>query len=268
MTVVAEKLEAKGTSTTLPKEWMKDWMKEWDLDNPTSIKQSSRHRCFLEVKSRAEEVLTKKQKAIRTLRDRFVTTGSSAVRWHRDLYKALCLPSAERLARFLKGLGCDYFVLAFDECSYSGIKKIVTDTTPVRKSGMSLLALRRVIAAGAEYDRHGVILWYLFLDTDSSMFNPTPSGPLTPSARPTNEVVPLPLWTYLGFDQMVSETHAKNIQKPADVLKLDHQKAYGRPVSIDTPCASFTYCHLSPVLVDPRGRCVNTLSIQGALSRS
>jgi hypothetical protein len=246
MTVVAEKLEAQDTSTSSRKAWMKDW----DLDTPTNPKWSFRHRCFSEVKSRAEDVLQEKQQALRKLRERPMTTSHSAARWHTDLYKELCLPSAERLALILRSLGCEYFVFAFDECSYLGTQKSTTSNR-APACEISLIALRRVIKAGDAYHEHGVTFWYLLLDTDPSILDLAPSGPNAPPSPGNieNEFAPLPLWPYIGFNQMVSETHTEKIQIPADVLKLDHQKAYGRPVSVDTPCASFTYCRSSPVLV-------------------
>jgi hypothetical protein len=98
---------------------------------------------------------------------------------------------------------------------------------------MSLIGLQRIIKAGDGYDRHGVTIWYLqvLLDTNLSIFDIAPVGPHAPSNRLTDEVRPLPIWPYIGFNQMVDPTHVEGIQTAADVLSLKHLKVYGRPVS-------------------------------------
>ena len=86
----------------------------------------------------------------------------------------------------------------------------------------------------SDFDMQGITIWYVLLDTSSSVSDLAPYGPNSPSFRLTKELSLLPSWTYLGFNQMVDVDLSKGIKKPADVLRVNYQKAYGRPVSSDT----------------------------------
>ena len=98
---------------------------------------------------------------------------------------------------------------------------------------MSLIALLRIIKASDKFDMQDITIWYLLLDTSSSVSDLAPFGPNASSFRLTKALSLLPPWTYLGFNQMVDVGHSK-VKKPDDVLKVGHQKTYGRPVSSDT----------------------------------
>jgi hypothetical protein len=233
MHIVAEKLKVRDTSSSP----LKDWMNDWDLDTPTHPTRSIRHKSFLLVKNKAEHLLrTTQLQALRMPSPQIGSPNPAVVDWHDDLYRVLCSPYAKELAQVLKRLQRTSFVIAFDECSYLGIQRPAEGTEPSRSPawGKSLIALQRIIKAGDNADNHGVNFWYLLLDTNSSIFDLVPSGPNAPSSRLTQNLIMLPPWHHIGFNQMVNANHAQGIKTPADVLEVRHQQAYGRPVSNET----------------------------------
>lgn len=163
--------------------------------------------------------------------------------WHNNLYRVLCLPYAKQLAQVLRDINHKFFVVAFDECSYLGIRKSTQGSEYSRRSlwGMSLIALLRIIKASDNFDMQGISFWYLLLDTSPSVSDLASYGPNAPSYRLTKELSLLPPWTYLGFNQMVDVGHSKGIMTPADVLSVSHQKKYGRNVSSDTCTLPFFF---------------------------
>jgi hypothetical protein len=239
MSVTARKLEHRITRGTS----LEDWMQDWVLDTPTEVDRSARFRSFQEVSTEAgimleanKDILFKNPSRSPKLEDK--STHTDPV-YHKILYETLCLPNAKRLSLILKQEDFDKFVIAFDECSVLGFESPHTESRGPSQD-MSLIALQRIIKAGDQYDLDGVTIWYLLLDTNSSIFDLAPVGPNAPSYRLTAELTPLPVWPYLGFNQMVNPTHAQNIRHAADVLSLEHLKVYGRPVSGGTCCSLYS----------------------------
>jgi hypothetical protein len=211
---------------------LKDMMSDWVLDTPADVINSSRYRCFAEVANAANRRLSRSVEDLR----RMQTESSTVAGWHTLLFNHFCSAPATKLARVLKKLKQEYFVLAFDECSQLGIVEPISPS-PQSVLGMSLIALMRIIKAGDELDLKGVTIWYLLLDTNSSIFDMVPQGPNAPSNRLRTELAMLPPWSYLRFNQMVEAHHTANIQKPTHVLSVEFLKAYGRPVCGGTPCS-------------------------------
>ena len=58
-----------------------------------------------------------------------------------------------------------------------------------------------------------------------------PPGPQSCSDRLTNDLIPLPVWPYLGFNQMVPARRSEGIKTAAQALTMEHLKVYGHPVS-------------------------------------
>jgi hypothetical protein len=234
MGVVADKLEARDPNTSS----LTAWMKDWELDSPIDITRSSRHGCFAEVEKRADILLENEH--LEELRYS-VSSSDTATAWYDSLYRKFCLPSAQKLIRLLNNLELDhrFFVFAFDECSYLHTTQL--NNRPWEPHlGASLIGLQRIIKAGDKYHQTSdVALWHLFLDTDLTIFDLAPSIPDVHSYRIPNGLMLLPPWPYLGFNQMVGGRHIQNINTPADILTLKHQKIYGRPVSNETMCTSF-----------------------------
>lgn len=235
MHIVACKLRFRDTSAGTPK----DWLKDWDLDIPTDPTNSSRYKCFIEVETEAEKLLLDHQALLKNLRTSSPKIGSdddkiaTPAQWHVKLFQCLCLIGAKELAGALEHTDAEYFVLAFDECSQLGIYKPHHDDGYQWKStwGASLIALQRIIKAGDVVLDLPITFWHLLLDTSSSIFDMIPHGPNAPSHRLTKELVPLPPWTYLGFNQMTVKDIMAKVKKAADVLSVQHLKTYGRPVS-------------------------------------
>lgn len=215
MGVVARKLEGCAAEGT-PDVWMKDWV----LDTPTEVERSPRFQSFQEVYTDAITMLKGNMSNI--IGYRKLENGSKrfAPEYHHLLYTTFCIENSQKLSRILSQRGCRKFIIAFDECS--GLH-------------MSLIALQRIIKAADQFNYHGVTIWYLFLDTNSSVVDLAPVGPDASSYRLTEKLTPLSVWPYIGFNQMVDETHTQ-IQTAADVLSLGHLKVYGRPVSGSNCC--------------------------------
>jgi len=198
----------------------------------------------MEVKAKAEELLSDNKSYIAASRlsssKLDVNEPEEApANYHRTLYSILCQPSISRLSKILKGAGFNRFVIAFDECSNLNLateNRTADDVYNLRpKWDMSLIALQRIIKAGDGFTSGDVTFWYLLLDTNSSIFDLAPAGPESPSDRLTHNLIPLPVWPYLGFNQMVPTRYTESIKTAAQVLSVKHLKAYGRPVSSDIP---------------------------------
>jgi len=238
MSVVADKLKARATSNTLEAStgWDEGLMTDWELDNAIDVAQSSRYGSFAKVERLADEYLKTGKEAIQGLRlpsSRPHDYTRSVVDWHCDLFSHFCLSSYQRFAGVLRELGQEYFVFAFDECTQLGNPaKLSADRIP--QVGMTLIALQRIIKSFDAYPAEDITLWFLLLDTTSSIPDLLPQGPDAPSIRLTEGFIPLPPWPYVGFNQVVPKDHIVRIQKPSDALHLGHVKVYGRPVS-DNP---------------------------------
>lgn len=239
MGVIARKLERRTAEGTSPKVWMKDWV----LDTPTEVERSSRFQSFREVYAEAGTMLTTNMSVISNTRVQSPSRAEKSPRtgrhYHEELYQILCLANAERLSRILSQQKCYKFVIAFDECSVLNFHDPTlaqNDEGPNRGSSwdMSLIALQRIIKAGDRHDHHGVTIWYLLLDTSLSIFDLAPDRRDVPFSRLTDGLTRLPIWPYVGFNQMVDRTHAQGIRTAADVLTLEHLQVYGRPVSGST----------------------------------
>ena len=238
MGIMAIKLKARATSNTLPDvaRWDDDLMRDWELDNVIDVARSSRHTSFTEVATLAFERLTTGKDAIQGLRlpsPRPPDYTRSVADWHNDLFSHFCLSSYLTLVEVLRKLGQEYLVFAFDECTQLGNPtKLSGDRSP--QMGMTLIALQRIIKSFDAYPAEDVTLWFLLLDTTSSIPDLLPQGPDAPSIRLTEGYIPLPPWPYVGFNQLVPKNHIVGFQKPSDAHHLGHLKHYGRPVSNDT----------------------------------
>ena len=240
MVVVAEKIKARGDSVSQ----VGDWMYDWRLDSAINIVDSPRYACFAEVAARAEQLLLDNYKAIVDTRvssnfqDIAVDdTIDSALASHKRLFIMLCLPSFEKLSQILKKRNVKRFLLAIDECSHlnSNIPVPLPGEKPYRAPlwGMSLIALQRIIKAYDEFVA-GVPVWFLLLDTDSSVIDMAPLGKEASSDRFEKDCRSLPAWPYVGFNQMAKKdifAPANEIKLPTHVHSLKHLKRYGRPVS-------------------------------------
>jgi hypothetical protein len=238
MGIVASKLKAQATSNTSQgvAGWNKDLMMDWQLDNPTDVVKSSRHGCFTEVENLAFARLKSGKEAIKGMRllsPRPINYARSVADWHNDLFEYFCLPSYQALVGVLRELGQEYFVFAFDECTELENPVILSKD---RKSqmGMTLIALQRIIKSLDAFSKGDDTLWFLLLDTTSSIPDLLPHGPNAPSIRLTEGYIPLPPWPYVGFNQVVPKGHIVGFRKPSDAHYLEHLKVYGRPVSSDT----------------------------------
>ena len=216
-------------------------MEDWVLEHPTDVTGSLRFGSFMEVKAKAEDLLRENRDQIKKSRLQSPKPNDDTPRisanYHRELYITLCKDHTNKLSEIITNAGYARFVIAFDECSllnFPTTSKYPTGGAPSRRPScdMSLIALRRIIKAGGYFDEH---IWYLLLDTTPSIFDLAPSGPQSPSDRLTNDLTPLPVWPYLGFNQMVPAGHSEGIKTAAQALTMEHLKVYGRPVSCDIP---------------------------------
>ena len=211
MGVTATKLEHRIAESTSLEVWMQDWV----LDMPTKVEHSARFRSFQEVFTEAGAMLEENKDIITK------NPLRSGPDYHKTLYDTLCLANAKRLLQILSQKKYNKFVIAFDECLVLNFKSMHTQSN----LDMSLVALQRIIKASDQYDHSGVSMWYLLLDTNSSIFDLAPVVPNTSSSRLAPEPIPLPIWPYLGFNQMANPTHTQSIKHAADVLSLEHLKA-------------------------------------------
>jgi hypothetical protein len=243
MAVVAEKIEARSA----PHEG--DWMYDWHLDSATNIDNSRRHTYFAEVAARADRLLfdnctviveTRVSYTIQDIAADAANLDSAPV-WHKRLFELLCYPSFENLSRILKNRHVKWFVLAVDECSEFNSTKPVPVSSPTPYRGplwsMSLIALQRIIKAYDDFVSE-VPVWFLLLDTNSSVIDMTPLGKEAPSDRFEKGYRSLPAWPYVGFNQMATKDVFVDEKKlPTDVHSMQHLKLYARPVS-STPLLS------------------------------
>jgi hypothetical protein len=229
MHVLAEKLRPRISTGGSPK----DWMADWNLDDPINIPESSRYQCFTEVETMAEELLSKKLSDIEKARPSQLAGSRSppaAADWHGKLFSLLCRPYFDEVAVVLK-THTNYLVVAFDECTQLNGKELPSGPKSWEPLWhMSLVALQRIIKAYDPFKHLDVNLWFLLLDTNSSIPELAPSGKNVPSRRFTTGFRTLSPWPYIGFNQMVREGVMERIKLPSDVLTIQHLKEYGRPV--------------------------------------
>ena len=253
MAVVAEKIEARGDSAP-----QGDWMYDWHLDSATDIVNSRRHTYFAEVAAGAEKLLLDNFKVIVETRVSYkmqdtaldATNIDSAPVWHNRLFKLLCHPSFAKLSQVLKQRELKWFILAVDECSELNSNKPVPESDPKPYQAplwtMSLIALQRIIKAYDDFVCE-VPVWFLLLDTNSSVIDMSPLGKEAPSDRFEKGHRSLPAWPYVGFNQMAEKDVFVDKDKlPTYVHSMRHLKLYGRPVSSKPLLSQFhlKYCLL------------------------
>jgi len=98
-----------------------------------------------------------------------------------------------------------------------------------------------------------VPVWFLLLDTDSSIIDMSPLGKETSSDRFVKGYRSLPAWPYVGFNQMAKKdvfAPADEKKLPTDVHSMQHLKLYGRPVSSTPLLPTSPNRLLALVLVD------------------
>jgi hypothetical protein len=273
MHVVAGTIERHGLS---PPE--NGWMQDWQLDNPAHPTRSYRHKCFTDVEQYADQLLRDNHHTIISmpmrdtssvvlsdaasfddddlddpfdgsyddqpddnLDDEAKIEAKSVLLWHRNLFDLLCRPYFEHLSNILKERNITYFILAFDEFSQLNSNKRGSRSTPshVSLSRMTLIALQCIIKAYDEFVSD-VPFWFLLLDNNLSVVDLV-RWDKYPPRRLLQGCVSLPLWPFLGFNQMVPETSEllANIKRPTDVLSLQHIKFHGRPVS-----STYLFCRI------------------------
>jgi hypothetical protein len=104
---------------------------------------------------------------------------------------------------------------------------------------MTLIALQSMIKTIDQFQSSDVILWFLLLDTNSSIYDLTPWGDKATSKRLASDFRMPPPWPYVGFNQMVPKNIKDQIELPCKVLTIDYLKTYGRPVSISSLHSNF-----------------------------
>ena len=145
------------------------------------------------------------------------------------------------LSQILKKRHAKWFVLAIDECSELNSTKLVHVSGPkpylAPLWSVSLIALQRIIKAYDDFVSE-VPVWFLLLDTNSSVVDMTALGKEDPSDRFEKGYRSLSAWPYVGFNQMARKDVFFDTKKlPTDVHFMQHLKLYGRPVS-NTPLLS------------------------------
>lgn len=149
--------------------------------------------------------------------------SKSSSQWHAELFAEFCQPAFKRLSAKLHAAGHTKFFLALDECTILGGTS-ANEREPSRKC--SLIAFQRILKA-AEHMTTPVSFWFLTLDTSSSAAMLAPSGPLAPSARLTADLMPLPPFTYMDFNQL---RHRFRTDTASASLDIENLKYLGRPV--------------------------------------
>jgi hypothetical protein len=211
-------------------------MRDWSLDNPTNVSESSRYKCFAKVEAMAEQLLLDEESSIKNLRmpSRFLNTErdpDAPLDWHTRLFRLLCLPHFQKLSLILKRNNTTYLVVAFDECSQLNAKEPPPQAWEPHPY-MTLIALQRIIKAYDSSKPSDVTIWFLLLDTNSSIYDLASWGAKATSKRLVKDFRILPPWPYVGFNQMVPQNIIDQIKLPSDVLATGHLKKYGRPVSV------------------------------------
>ena len=210
-------------------------MRDWQLEDPADVVKSSRYQSFTEVEMLALLHLKTTKTTLEELRlprPRPENYSRSVADWHNDLFSHFCRGAYETFIGLLRELPQKCFVFAFDECTQLGKFFPSEDRGP--HVGMSLIALQCIIKSFDAFSVKDVIIWFLLLDTSSSIPNLHPGGPDAPSVRFNEGYIPLPPWPYVGFNQLVPKGHSESFKIPSDALHLRHLKVYGRPVSNDT----------------------------------
>ncbi|THG94313.1 hypothetical protein EW026_g7126, partial [Hermanssonia centrifuga] len=201
-------------------------MSAWDIEDPAHIKDSSRYRCFEEVVKQATELLREKREHLDKLSNKKFENLRSVLTWHQDLFKILVLPAMTALAKSLHALNYKRFILAFDECGELNMGDLRRSSQlPIKRS--SLVALQRIIKASDIHQPSDVTFWSLLLDTKLSVFKFAATGAIASSFRLRDGFKPLPVWMYLGFDQMVEGKEPRTAREANSFLWLAQ---FGRPL--------------------------------------
>jgi hypothetical protein len=203
-------------------------MQEWQLDAQLGINNSSSYKCFAEVEAKADILLSENRTFLNDFRSKSLSDDCAigSTGWHIALVNHFCSLPAKRLAQVLHNFQQEYFILAFDECAHLDGHWSLPNQT-----GMSLVALRRIIRAADSLCLKDVTFWFLLLETRLTIPNMFFNAADISSFKPEHRVL-LPPWSYLGFNQLVGVRHSEDIQRPSDVLSVQHLKAYGRPVGL------------------------------------
>jgi hypothetical protein len=205
------------------------------LDKPLRPRESRRHHTFTRIVAHATILLSQHPQLHRvniTAEDGVASKDDVAqiLAWHLKLYDTFCHSSAQRIAALL----CNeytYLVIGFDECRH--LNEATFDERSLPSPKMSLIALQRIIKA-ADHRRDGLgnfALWFTLLDTSSSVFDLVPrrGDAYASSARLAGDLDPVPIWPYLGYDQMATKNcDSSSPQEATEVRRLLN---YGRPVS-------------------------------------
>ena len=227
MEVVSRKLRLRVGEPASPRELMADWRQGGPAHLPDE--PGSRYTGFQEIVDLAENALTAHYEGLKDLRNP-TPEKDPASSWHLSLYDIFIRPSAETISGVLQQLGQTRIVFAFDECTQLGAAPR-TGGIPILTAvnQITLIALQRMIKAGDKHHLGDVTIWYILLDTNSSIIDLAPQSLLAPSFRLGLNHTTLPPWLYLGFDQM--RRMQQPVLTPNDALHISHLQFYGRPVS-------------------------------------
>jgi hypothetical protein len=199
-----------------------------NLFKSLAVTDRRRHAAFFAVVLKAVELLDQNEKLCRLA----PASDKDIIKWHKDLYKTLCLNSARRVAKLLGGQH-QHVVIGFDECRHLNE---ATDPESVKpNTKMSLLALQRIIKAADDWQTEldHVKFWYTLLDTSSSVFDLFPRKGGGNSTRLATSLNPVAAWPYLGFDQMVPSDFRGTLT-PLQACEIDVLSKYGRPVCVSS----------------------------------
>ncbi|ETW80197.1 hypothetical protein HETIRDRAFT_428433 [Heterobasidion irregulare TC 32-1] len=204
----------------------KEAMRAWQVELPAA----SRRQQFTKVARRAEKILADYETKLEDMISNSTERKTEVVfRQDLDTFFHLAQPRMQALATKLCALGYSRFIVAFDGCT--ALNRIYRGMLRAPIGRTSLDALGRVIKAadGCEHS-HGIVFWHLFVNTEASV------PPLAIQKEiPSNFgfladlYIPLPVWVYLGFDQLREEA-MERLEKPEDALILHNLKFFGRPL--------------------------------------
>jgi hypothetical protein len=199
----------------------KDCLGCFVLDRLDEPHPSTRHTTFENIASRAETLL-------KEFEDQYNSSirlpDTDPVDWYNVIYETLCKGPADTLAKTLLHLNHHRLVIGFDECTL--LKQASTIYGRTTRSNMSTKAFQRIIKAADYFPTDGFAYWLVFLDTSSSVFKLIPPRKDAPSARFTGQLDPLPIWTFMGYDQMAPQPSST----PQEALEILRLRQYGRPV--------------------------------------
>jgi hypothetical protein len=218
------------------------------LDEPLRPRESRRHHTFTRVAAHATTLLSQYPQLHRAninAEDDVASKDAAALTlaWHHNLYDTFCHSSAKRIAELLRNKYA-YLVIGFDECRH--LNKASFADHSLSSPTMSLIALQRIIkAADRRRDELGnFALWFTLLDTSPSVFDLVPRrGAAAFSSRLAGDLEPVPIWPYLGYDQMATKNGVSS--SPQEATEVRRLLNYGRPVS---PGHMFCFGELTAVV--------------------